>query len=827
MAMSSVADRFVLWFDEIGIDHVRYVGGKSASLGEMLRKTGVPVPFGFSTTAKAYYHFLKFNNLEEKISQELSKLKDPNDTATLRSIGANIRKMIMEAKMPPDLESEIVNAYKALERQVGNANPFVAVRSSATAEDLPDASFAGQQETYLNVAGVEEVVARVKECYSSLFTDRAIFYRVQKGFDHMKVALAAAVQLMVYSRASGVAFTLDVTSGDRSVVLIEGSWGLGEYVVQGKVTPDEYYVRKEDLEIVKRNVPSKKIMLVRKADGGTVEMPVPEDLRDKPVLSDEQIKILAKYCIAVEKHYNKPMDVEWALDERDNNLYIVQARPETVWSLKPAAAPAPTAKAEAEKAPAPTTPAQVVEAVPAAPKGVSRAEAEVLCQGLPASPGLAVGKAHIIMSVERLSEFQPGEVLVTEMTAPEWVPAMRKAAAIVTNSGGLTSHAAIVSRELGIPCIVGTGSKGKPATQAIPDGETITVDSKLGIVYRGALVEIVEKKEEKKVEAVAAVAESYPITGTKIYVNLGEPELAEKVAALPVDGVGLMREEFIWAAEIGEHPLYLLEIGQPQKVVDKLAEGIRKVCAAFYPRPVVLRLTDFKSSEYRDLKGGDKYEPVEPSALLGWRGASRYYDPKYLPAFKLELKAIKKVRDEFGLKNLWVMIPFCRTVEEIERVVAIMREEGLERGPEFKLWVMAEIPSNFLIADKFNKYIDGYSIGSNDMTMLILGADRDNETIAKIFDERNLAVKRALKYLIKIAHKDGKTVSICGQGPSQYPEFAEFLVRCGIDSISINPDAAVFTRKLVASVEQRIMLEKALGQVKVDPDWDLPDPDEE
>ncbi|MGQ9788725.1 MAG: phosphoenolpyruvate synthase [Candidatus Hadarchaeaceae archaeon] len=812
--MPSESERFVLWFDEIGIEHVKYVGGKSASLGEMLRKTGVPVPFGFSTTAKAYYHFLKANNLEERINQELSRLKDPNDTATLRSVGANIRKMIMESKMPPDLESDIVNAYKALERQVGNASPFVAVRSSATAEDLPDASFAGQQETYLNVSGAEEVVNRVKECFSSLFTDRAIFYRVQKGFDHMKVALAAAVQLMVYSRASGVAFTLDVATGNRSVVLIEGSWGLGEYVVQGKVTPDEYYVRKEDLEIMKKNIPTKNVMLIRKPDGGTEEKPVPEHLRDMPVLNDEQIKTLAKYCVAIEKHYNKPMDVEWALDERDNNLYIVQARPETVWSQKAAE---PTKAEEA--------PAQVVEA---APKGVSRAEAEILCQGLPASPGLAVGKAHIIMSVDKLSEFQQGEVLITEMTAPEWVPAMRKAAAIVTNSGGLTSHAAIVSRELGIPCIVGTASKGKPATQAIQNGETITVDSKLGIVYKGALIEVEEKKEEKRAEVVTtAVAESYPITGTKIYVNLGEPELAEKVAALPVDGVGLMREEFIWAAEIHQHPLYLLETGHPEVVVDKLAEGIRKVCAAFYPRPVVLRLTDFKSSEYRDLEGGDKYEPVEPSALLGWRGASRYYDPKYLPAFKLELKAIKKVRDEFGLKNLWVMIPFCRTIGEIERVTTIMKEEGLERGPDFKLWVMAEIPSNVLIADKFNKYIDGYSIGSNDLTMLILGADRDNETIAKIFDERDLAVKRAIKYLIKIAHRYGKTVSICGQAPSQYPEFTEFLIKAGIDSVSINPDAAVFTRKLVASIEQRIMLEKALGQFKTDPDWDLPDPDEE
>jgi len=791
--------KYVLWFNEIGIEDVPLVGGKSASLGEMLRKTGVPVPNGFATTAEAYRYFIKYNNLEKKIADILSELKDPNDTKTLQSVGARIRKTIVEAKMPPEIEEEIKKYYAQLEKEVKQKNPFVAVRSSATAEDLPDASFAGQQETYLNVSTPEQVVEKVKECYSSLFTDRAIFYRVQKGFDHMKVALSAAVQLMVYSKASGVMFTLDVSNGDRSVVMIEAGYGLGEYVVQGKITPDDYYVRKSDLQIVKKNISTKKVMLVRKPNGGTEEKEVPKELQDKQILADEQIKELAAYAIEIENHYGKPMDIEWALDERDNRLYILQARPETVWALK---------KPEEEK----TETMAVTK------------EKEVICQGLPASPGLAVGKAHIIMSIDKLDTFQPGEILVTEMTAPEWVPAMRKAAAIVTNSGGMTSHAAIVSRELGIPCIVGTASKGKPATEAIKDGEVITVDAKLGVVYRGALAEVVEKKEEKA--AVAAVAESYPVTGTKIYVNLGEPELAEKVAALPVDGVGLMREEFIWAAEIGEHPLYLIETGQEQKLVDKLAEGMRKVCAAFYPRPVVVRLVDFKSSEYRDLKGGDKYEPVEPSALLGWRGASRYYDPKYLPAFKLELKAIKKVRDEFGLKNLWVMIPFCRTVEEIEKVIEIMKEEGLERGPDFKLWVMAEIPSNILLADKFNKYIDGYSIGSNDLSMLILGADRDNETIAKIFDERNLAVKRAIKYLIKLAHREGKTVSICGQAPSVYPEFTEFLVRCGIDSISVNPDAAVFTRKLVASIEQRIMLEKALGQVKTDPDWDLPDPDE-
>jgi len=798
--MSSKQDSLILWFKDISKEDVPIVGGKSASLGEMTNKTSVPIPAGFCTTAKAYRVFIKENQLDAKIAQVLSRLKDPNDTETLRQVGQEIRNLIMQASLPKQLEDEIRKAYHELELTIGQENPFVAVRSSATAEDLPDASFAGQQDTYLNVKGADEVIYNIKKCYASLFTDRAIFYRVQKGFDHMKVALSAVVQLMVYSKCSGVMFTLDVSNGDRSVVLIEGSWGLGEYIVQGKVTPDEYYVKKENLEIVKKNIPPKKVMLVRNPQGGVVEKEVPPELQNAQVLTDEQVKELARYGIAIEKHYGRPMDIEWAVDERDNKLYILQARPETVWAFKEEQKPAEEVKVTKER--------------------------EVLVQGLPASPGLAVGKAHIIMDVSKLNEFQAGEILITEMTAPEWVPAMRKAAAIVTNSGGMTSHAAIVSRELGIPCIVGTASRGKPATEAIPNGETITVDAKLGIVYRGALEEAVKKPEEKAAVAVAVAAESHPITGTKIYVNLGEPELAEKVSQLPVDGVGLMREEFIWASEIGEHPNYLIEIGQAQKVVDKLAEGIRKVCAAFYPRPVVLRFVDFKSSEYRDLKGGDKYEPVEPSALLGWRGASRYYDPKYVEAFKLEIKAVKKVREEFGLKNLWVMIPFVRTIEELKKVVQIMEAEGLKRGPDFKLWLMAEIPSNVFLADKFSDYCDGFSIGSNDLTMLILGADRDNQTIAHIFDERDLAVKRAIRYLIKVAHSKGKTVSICGQAPSVYPDFTEFLVRSGIDSVSVNPDAAVYARKLVASIEQRITVEKLTGRgIREDPDLELPDPE--
>jgi len=776
------------------MEDVPLVGGKSASLGEMTRRTGVPVPYGFATTAEAYRYYLRANKLDKKMAEILEEIKDPNDTKTLQSVGARIRKMVATAKMPLDLEKEIIEAYKLLAKKVGDGDPFVAVRSSATAEDLPDASFAGQQETYLNVHTAEEVIEKIKECFASLFTDRAIFYRIQKGFDHLAIALSSAVQLMVYSKSSGVIFTLDVANGDRSVVLIETGYGLGELVVQGTITPDEYYVRKSDLAIIKKNIPKKTVQLVRLPSGGTEKRLVPLDLQDKQILIDDQIKELAKYSITIEEHYKKPMDIEWALDERTNKLFILQARPETVWATK---------KVEV-----------TIE------KPVTTTERKILVQGLPASPGLAIGKVHIIPTVDKINEFQKGEVLVTEMTAPDWVPAMRKAAAIITNSGGMTCHASIVSRELGIPCIVGTASRGKAATEAIPDGIMATVDAKLGVVYEGVLKEAVE---EKVVPSAVTVAEPFMVTGTKIYVNLGEPEIADKVAALPADGVGLLRQEFVWTSEIGEHPLYLIETGHPEKVVDGLAEAFRKICAAFYPRPVVMRFSDFKSSEYRELKGGEKYEPIETSALMGWRGASRYYDPKYIEAFKLEVQAVKKVRDEFSLKNLWVMIPFCRRVEEMEKINKIFEEEGLKRGPDFKVWLMAEIPSNCLTADKFNQYVDGYSIGSNDLTMTILGCDRDNETVAHLFDERDLAVKRAIRLLIRLAHRDGKTVSICGQAPSVYPEFTEFLVQSGIDSISVNPDVVVENRKLVARIEQRIMLDKTTGRgLPEEADLDIP-----
>ena len=780
-------EQFLLWFEQLERKDVDIVGGKSSSLGEMTAKTDVPVPYGFATTAYAYRYFIKESGLEEKMRSILSELTDVENSALLRDVSARLRDAIMAEKMPQDLQDAIGAAYVELGKRVGEENPYVAVRSSATAEDLPDASFAGQQDTYLNVQGAETIIAKVKECYASCFTDRAVYYREKKGFDHIEVALSAVVQMMVFSKTSGVMFTVNVATGDDNNILIEAAFGLGEYVVQGTVTPDNYTISKHDHKIIDRCVNEQDIVLVRKKGGDCEEVQVPEELRKVQTLTDEQILELADYAKKIEKHYGCYMDMEWGVDERTNKIWILQARPETVWSRRNKEGGA-----------------KVQES-----KSMTTTDHKVIVKGLPASPGKVSGRVHVILDPSRIDEFKEGEILVTEMTAPDWVPAMKKAKAIVTDSGGMTCHASIVSRELGIPCIVGTKSRGEAATVTIPDGIDVTIDATHGVVYEGI---IEEAKKENQAGAAVAVAEYFPPTGTKVYMNLGDPELAEKYSSLPCDGIGLMREEFIWTTYIHEHPLYLIKTGHPEKVVDQLAEGMRQVCQAMAPRPVTLRFSDFKSSEYRDLKGGDEFEPYEPSALLGWRGASRYYDPKYIEAFKLECQAVVKVREEFGLKNLNVMIPFCRNVEECEKVVKIMAECGLERGKDFKVWLMAEIPSNIILADQFNKYVDGYSIGSNDLTMLVLGCDRDNDTVSHIYDERNLAVRRAVRHLIEVAHSEGKTVSICGQAPSVYPEFCEFLIKSGIDSISVNPDTVKFTKKLVAQVEQRVMLDALTGR---------------
>lgn len=802
--MSSRDTANVLWFDELHRKDVNLVGGKSSSLGEMTSEMDVPVPYGFATTARAYRYFMDKTGVNDKVNALLEGIKDYEDSDELHSTCEKIRNLIFDAKMPDDLADEITKAYAELSKKVGQDDPFVAIRSSATAEDLPDASFAGQQESYLNIKGAADVVDRVQQCYSSLFTDRATYYRHKQNFPHEKVALSAAVQMMVFSKASGIMFSVNVANGDDTKIVIDSIYGLGEYIVLGKVTPNHFVVDKKSMKIVDKNIVKQTIQLERNADGGTKEEPVPKELQEKQVLTDSQVIELAGYAKEIEKHYGCYMDMEFALDSNTNRLWIVQARPETVWSQK-----------NKEKGNSKGNEDDNV---------VSESDAKVLVRGLSASPGLASGVVHVIDSPDDIDQFKKGEILVTLMTSPDWVPAMKKAAAIVTNNGGMTCHAAIVSREMQIPCIVGTKSKKVAATDVLKTGDVITVDATNGIVYEGK-VDSLLKKNDKSSEAGGQVvaAETFAPTATGVMMNLGDPDLADKYSTLPADGIGLMREEFLWTTFIHEHPLYLIEQGHPEKVVNMLADGISKVARAMAPRPVVLRLSDFKSSEYRNLKGGDKYEPHEPADLLGWRGASRYYDPKYIEAFKLELGAVKKVRNEFGLKNLNVMIPFVRTVDEARKVTDIMKGEGLHRGPDFKVYMMAEIPSNIILADQFNQYVDGYSIGSNDLAMLILGCDRNNDTVARLFDERNLAVKRAIKHLIKAAHKDGRTVSICGQAPSEYPDFTNFLIQCGIDYVSVNPDMVKATKRNVAHFEQRILLDKATGRGLQDPtnyDWE-------
>lgn len=798
--MDARENAYVLWFDELRRADVGLVGGKSSSLGELTSSVDVPVPYGYATTANAYRYFMEKTGQNKKIHKMLQELQDVEDSVELHEVCTKIRESICSATMPEDLAEQIGKAYEELAEKVGEKNPFVAVRSSATAEDLPDASFAGQQDTYLNVTGRDMVIRKVKECYASTFTDRAVYYRAKKNFDHENVALSAAVQMMADAKAAGVMFTVNLATGADDSIMIEGSWGLGEYIVQGTVTPDNFVVDKDSLTITSRRINDKSIELIRKEGGDVEERKVEPERAKAQVISDEQIAQLADYAKRIEKHYGCYMDMEWAVDHKDR-LWILQARPETVWSKK-------NKEKKSEEETVMTTDHNVlVKGLPA-----------VLVKGLPASPGMAAGKCHVITDPKDIDTFKEGEVLVTTMTSPDWVPAMKKAVAIVTDAGGMTCHASIVSRELGIPCVVGTKSRSVEATGVLKTGQDITIDARNGIIYDGIVADLVKKGTPAAQAAgtAAVAAEYFPPTGTRVLMNLGDPDLADKYASLPCDGIGLMREEFIWTTFIHEHPLYLIETGRPEKVVDMLAEGISKVCRALAPRPVVLRFSDFKSGEYRNLKGGDKYEPEEPADLLGWRGASRYYDPKYTDAFRLELKAVRKVREEYGLKNLNCMIPFCRTVDEAEKVTAIMREEGLERGPDFKLLLMAEIPANILLADRFNKFVDGYSIGSNDLTMLILGCDRNNDTVASLFDERNLAIKRAIRHLIKVAHRDGKTVSICGQAPSVYPDFTEFLVKSGIDYVSVNPDMVKSTRLNVARIEQRLMLDAATGRGVVD-----------
>ena len=779
----------ILWFEELGKEDIPLVGGKNANLGEMT-KAGIPVPPGFAITAYAYQKFLKETGIAEKIYQTIKEtVTDPNDPKQYEEASKKVRQLIESTPMPKEIEEAIRNAYAELSKKTKMVDVFVAVRSSATAEDLPDASFAGQQETYLNVRGADELLEKTIKCWSSLFTPRAIFYRTQKGFRHEDVLISVGVQKMVNAKAAGVAFTINPVTGDRSQIVIEGNWGLGESVVSGAVTPDDYIVDKKTLKVIDKRIAKKTVEYIRDPETGkTIHAEVPPERQNQPCLTDEEILRLAELAKRIEEHYGRPQDIEWAIDKDlpfPENVFIVQSRPETVWSVK-------TPPTEEEKETAIT------------------AERVVTVRGLPASPGVYAGTAKVVLTTEDADRLiKKGDILVTKMTNPDWVPYMRVAGAIVTDDGGMTCHAAIVSRELGIPCIVGTGN----ATQVMKTGKDYTVDAKTGVVYEGVIKEAVKPAAPAAAAGVApSVSELVPVTGTKVYMNLGVPEKIDDYKDLPFDGIGLMRVEFIMASYIGEHPNYLIETGQEEKFVEQMAKGIAHVARAIFPRPVVVRLSDFKTNEYRQLKGGEKYEPHEDNPMIGWRGVSRYISKQYREAFKLECRAIRKVREEWKLTNVWVMLPFVRCTWEVEECLRILEEEGLKRGRDFKVWLMAEVPSIIFMADEFSKLCDGFSIGSNDLTQLVLGTDRDSQILPAIdsryFDERDPAVKRAIAHLIKVAHENGITVSICGQAPSVYPEFTEFLIRCGIDSVSVNPDVVVRTKKLVASIEQKILLER-------------------
>jgi pyruvate,water dikinase len=806
----------VLWFESLRKTDIPLVGGKNANLGEMTN-AGIPVPPGFAITAYAYKVYIEKTGIASKIYEIINlTVTDPNEPRQFEEASKKIRALVESTPMPKEIENAIKSAYEGLCRKLNLNDVFVAVRSSATAEDLPDASFAGQQDTYLNVRGVNEVLQATVKCWSSLFTPRAIFYRTEKGFAHEKVLISVGVQKMVNSRAAGVMFTINPVIGDPSQIVIEGNYGLGESVVSGAVTPDDFVVDKNSLKIIERRLATKKVQYIRDPNTGkTVHVEVPADKQDQPCVNDEEILKLAQLGKHIEQYYGKPQDIEWAIDRDSqfpNSLFIVQSRPETVWST------------------------QLAEKPVAAEAGAKSAkELKVVVKGIAAGKrGVGAGVARIVMNTEEAAKvMRKGDVLVTDMTNPDYVPFMKLAGAIVTDRGGVTCHAAIVSRELGIPCVVGTEN----GTKLMANGKEYTVDSRNGVVYEGIQPSLTEERPSvagmtaPQQTAVGRMFQSVPVTATKIYMNLGVPEKVEEYKDLPFEGIGLMRIEFILASAIGEHPLHFVETGEGQKFADKLADGIATVARAVQPRPVVVRFSDFKTNEYRELKGGDKYEIVEGNPMLGWRGCSRYISEWYEKAFRLECQAIVKCRKEWGLKNVWVMLPVVRTLWEAKKVLEIMRDEGLERSKDFKVWFMAETPSIAILADEFSKLCDCFSIGSNDMTQGILMIDRDSERLGLMgyFDERDPAVKRIIAHLIKVAHENGCAVSICGEGPSNLPDFAEFLVKCGIDSISVNNDAVIATKKLVASVEQKIVLEqlaeqreRALGRANRRPkqDWE-------
>ena len=794
--MSETRKALVLWFENLRKTDIPLVGGKNASLGEMIN-AGMPVPPGFAVTAYAYEKFLKQTRIAKKIYKIIKEtITDPNDPKQYDAASKKIRKLIEKTSMPTKIANSIKAAYKELNKRFNLKDVLVAVRSSATAEDLPDASFAGQQETYLNVKDPNELLEKVVKCWSSLYTPRAIFYRNEKGFAHEQVFISVGVQKMVNSRAAGVMFTINPVTGKTDEIVIEGNYGLGETVVSGAVNPDDFVVDKNTLKIKERRIARKTVQYIRDPNTGeTVHLDVPNDKQKEPCINEAEILKLAELAKQIEQHYGKAQDIEWAIDKDlsfPKDVFIVQSRPETVWSTK-------TMDAST----------QIEEKKP-------EEELKVVAKGLAAGKrGYGVGVAKVVFTPDEATKaMQKGNILVTDMTNPDFVPFMKIASAIVTDKGGITSHAAIVSRELSIPCVVGTEN----ATQVMKTGQEYTVDSQNGVIYEGVLSEAAEAAiTPGAVEAVAVAADTVPVTATKIYMNLGVPEKIEDYKNLPFEGIGLMRIEFTLVSYIGDHPLHLIDTGRGQQFVDKLAEGMATVARAIQPRPVVVRFSDFKTNEYRELKGGDKYEIVEANPMLGWRGCSRYISPWYQKAFRLECQAVKKCREEWSLKNVWVMLPMVRTVWEAKKCLDIMKEEGLERSRDFQVWFMAETPSIAILADEFSKLVDGFSIGSNDMTQGILMIDRDSERLGQMgyFDERDPAVKRIIAHLIKVAHENGCTVSICGEGPSNLPDFAEFLVRVGIDSISVNNDAVVATKNLVASIEQKIILERLAEQAAI------------
>ncbi|MDO5041261.1 MAG: phosphoenolpyruvate synthase [Peptoniphilus sp.] len=779
---------YIKWFNEISKDDVDIVGGKGANLGE-LTKMGLPVPPGFCVTSEAYNKFIEYASLDDTVKFLMSSV-DVEDVDSLFEASKAIQDKIIESDFYPQLESEIKTAYKEFSDSIDVVDPEVAVRSSATAEDLPDASFAGQQDTYLHIRGEEELLKHVRKCFASLWTSRAIYYREKQNFDHFDVALSVVVQKMVNSEKSGVMFTANPVSGNKDEMMINASWGLGEAVVSGIVTPDEYIIDKKAKEITEKHIATKNYMVIKNNSGiGTEQVLVKDYLGEEYVegecLTDKEIATLIERGLKVEELYGSVQDTEWGFDKDTKEFYFLQSRPIT------------TIKDGDEKM---------------EEKELKKEVLKMLVKGLPASPGIGRGKVKLIKDISEINLVEEGDILVTEMTNPDMVPAMRKAAGVVTDEGGRTCHAAIVSRELQIPCIVGS----KNATKVLKTGDTVTVDATRGIVYEGDVLKE-EKKEKKAGEGSISLGEDFtatmrnlvaPITATKIYMNLGEPELIERYKDLPFDGIGLMRTEFIFTNMIGAHPMYLVKNNQGDMMIEKLAEGISKVAQAIYPRNIVVRMSDFRTNEFRGLKGGDEVEPIEANPMIGWRGVSRYISPEYEEGFRLECRAMKKVREEYGLDNVIAMLPFVRTIEELIEVKEIMASEGLKQSKNFKIWIMAEVPSVVFQAEEFAEHVDGFSIGSNDLTQLVMGADRDSGILNNMgyFDERNEPVKRALKILIEACNKKGKTCSICGQGPSQYPELAEYLVECGVTSMSVNPDTVEYTRRLIASVEQKMIL---------------------